>query len=127
MFVCPAGVKVTIAANRLHAAHSGEVHRSCSKEAHPVPPFPFFHSQPINAQKSFRMRTKLGKSPKTENICPHQIQLYHCSICEKVLAASKTVHKQFINSGACEKWCYMEVFSGNQVMRSDKASWAEWK
>ena len=46
-----------------------------------------------------------GKALKPNKICPHQIQLYHCSICEKVLAASKNVHKQFINSGACEKWC----------------------
>ena len=76
MFVCPAGVKATIAANMLpiqmrlteaalkkhmESHHFRFVHDSSTKS----------HSQTINAQKSFRMRTKLGKSSKTEqNMSP---------------------------------------------------------
>ena len=85
--------------------------------------FRFSIHSPSTPKSPSECEQNWGKALKPNKICPHQIQLYHCSICEKVLAASKTVHKQFINSGACEKWCYMEVFSGNQVMRSDKASW----
>ena len=76
MFVCSAGVKATIAANMLpiqmrlteaalkkhmESHHFRFVHDSSTKS----------HSQTINAQKSFRMRTKLGKSSKTEqNMSP---------------------------------------------------------
>ena len=119
-----------ISAAAATAAHSDEGHRSYSKEAHGEPPFPlcrqFFHKKTIHSTSTPKSPSEgeqnSGKALKRNKICAHQIQLYHCSICEKVLAGSKNVHKQFINSGACEKWCGW-CFYGNQVMRSDKASW----
>ena len=98
------------------SAHSDQPHRSYSKEAHREPSFPFcrrkktIHS-PSMPKSPSECEQNSGKAPKPNKICPHQIQLYHCSICEKVLAASKNVHKQFINSSGCEKWCSMETRS----------------
>ena len=106
--------KCTNTASQLSAAHSDEKHRSDSTGA--------AHCERATVSVSSKVSTKTIQSPSTpkspseceqnlrkaqkpEKICRHQIQLYHCSICEKVLAASKNVHKQFINSGACENWC----------------------
>ena len=115
MFVCSAGVKATIVANMLPIPIQMRLCTEAALKKHMESHHFRFghdsstesHSQTINAQKSFReCEQNSGKALKPNKICPHQIQLYHFSICEKVLGASKNVHKQFINSGACENWCY---------------------
>ena len=88
---------------------------TASKEAHWEPAFPFFfqitiHRPSMSKSPSGGGGQNCGKARKPNKICSHQIQLYHCRICEKLLVGSESVHKQFINSRSCEK-CFMETRS----------------
>ena len=119
MFVCPAGVKVTIAAIQMRCTEAA-LKKHMESHRFRFPP-KSIHC-PSTPKSPSECEQNSGKALKPNKICPHQIELYHCSICEKVLAASKTVHKQFINSGACEKWWnYMETRS-REVIKAARPS-----